>query len=322
MTRSLLLVVVATAVSAGCGGQTDAPQLAHPSPQPSPEQADKPKKLQAPVLDRSNIPTTTCKDHIAISGTAKPSVTVFALGGAATAGISSDAHPQTGSFCLPVALKKGQLNKFEIRAQDPKLGVSTSVTVRITRKICDEKKDDTTSSAPAKAKPKNVALGAKVRSKDSPKSGSGNNAVDGSTSTVVTYSGGWFDHAYNGWVALDLDKLYRISKIVVRWRDASGSGKHYGKDYMVLASHASSASEPYFNNGWTEVKRISSGDGGTDTIDLKSKMPFVQHVALFLYGDAAFNWSETFAIAEIEVWSAPDDSPSTPPIKSNVCTGS
>lgn len=326
MTRSLTHVAIISVVLIGCGVETNAPQLPGPTTNKKAEQEDTtPGKIQPPVLDFGTIPKTTCNTHVAISGTAKPSATVFALGGAATAGISEDAHPTTGSFCLPVTLKKGQANTFEVRAQDPKLGVSSPVKVTITQQLCDGKKDDTTST-PTKTKPKNVAQGAKVRSKDSPDSGSGNKAVDGKKSTWVTYKGGggltgWTD--YNGWVVVQLDKVYRISKIIVRWKDWSGSGNSYGKSYSVLISHDSSPGDPDLKNGkWTEAKKFTDGDGGVDTIPLDSKLPIVQHVALWLRKDGGWSWDETFSISEIEVWTAQDDSASAPPIKSNVCTGS
>ncbi len=292
------------------------------NPTPTPTDPTPSDTVDPPVLD-GTLQTTTCSEVFALTGTAKAGTTVFVTGGASSSGISTDVHPTTGVFCLPIALKLGA-NALEVRVQDLTIGLSEPVTFTVTRQDCQGGGDDTGSPPPQQPDPRNVALGLQATAMATPNKGNVGFLTDGKTNTTASFSGGdwycpWCDYA--GWVALKLDKLYKLSTITIRWRDSKTSAKlFYGAQYTVLVSSMSDPGDPSVDNGlWTEVGTVTDGDGGLDSFNLTSTQPLAQHVALWLKKDGSWNWNETFVLAEIEVWDAPDKVTTAPPATTNVC---
>lgn len=300
-----------------------------PSQQPPPTQPP-PQEQAPPMIDRSMIPASTCEMEVGITGTAKPGATVIASGGASTSGVSTDAHPATGAFCLPVRLSPGQANLLEVRMLHPDGGLSEAVSVTVTQQQCGGGPDDVTPPGPQE-EPRNVALGAPAKSKDKPEKGSLAALTDGDVGTVTEFESNDFSmnascwatgNPYNGWVIISLDRLVEVDRIVVHWRDmAGGSSAFYGKRYSVLTSSMSDPGDPSLEQDgrWITTRAYDDGDGGIDPIDLSQSKPLVQHVALYLQLDGdCWALDETFAIAEIEVWEAPKAS--APPVSpTSVC---
>jgi hypothetical protein len=330
MTRSTLIVVslIASFGLFACGIEseplpTPSPYPQDPTPQDPTPQDPTPQdpKVDPPVLD-VGLQSTTCSETFALTGTATAGGTVFATGGASSSGISTDVHPQTGAFCLPVTLKLGT-NALEVRVQDPVNGLSEAVMFTVTRQDCQGGGDDTQPTDPEQPDPRNIALGLQATAMATPNKGNFGFLTDGKSSTSASFSGGdwycpWCDYA--GWVSLKLDKIYKLSEIKVRWRDSKTSAeKFYGQQYKVLVSSMTDPGDPNIDNGlWTEVGTVTDGDGNLDTFNLKSTQPLVQHVALWLKKDGSWNWNETFAVAEIEVWDAPDKV-TAPPVTTEAC---
>jgi hypothetical protein len=266
--------------------------------------------LQKPIVDRP--PASVCTESVPIQGTAAPGASVFAMGGLETSGVSTDAHPTTGRFCLDVRLKPGAENVIEVRAQDPELGLSEPDTVTVRQGTCSTNDVPPTVEEP---QPENVALGQKARASKTADSGNEGFLTDGKTSTVVTYSGGWGWTDAAVWVTVKLPKLTEVGKIVVKW------GSDYAAKYKVLVSAMTDPGDPDLKNGyWTEVKSFDAGDGGTDTVDLKDSKPPAQHVALWMNQDGkGWTWGETFALAELEVWDVPKKTTAAPTVPANTC---
>jgi hypothetical protein len=266
------------------------------------------QKMQRPTVDP--LPPSACADTIPLMGNAPAGSSVFVIGGG-TSGLATDAHPVTGRFCMDVPLKKNTVNNFEVRAQDPILGMSEPEMVSISHTTCN---DDVPDPTPEQVPSQNVALGAQGTESESPDEGNVGFLTDGKASTSVTYSGGYGWGDFGGWVSLKLDKVYMASKIVVRWRDGSSSGgSEYGAKYSVLYSSMSDPGDPDLKNGYWTVIEMNSGDGGEDLFSLESSKPLIRHVAIWMKQDgASWTWSETFAIAEVEVWDAPQQGATTP----------
>ncbi|WP_329296439.1 discoidin domain-containing protein [Streptomyces pseudovenezuelae] len=82
-------------------------------------------------------------------------------------------------------------------------------------------------------------------------------AVDGNTGTR------WSSAASDDqWLQVDLGTTASISQVVINWETA------YGKDYKIQASNDGSA--------WTDLRSVTGGDGGTDTLDVSGQGRYVR----------------------------------------------
>ncbi|WRZ88633.1 discoidin domain-containing protein [Streptomyces sp. NBC_01007] len=82
-------------------------------------------------------------------------------------------------------------------------------------------------------------------------------AVDGDTATR------WSSAATDTqWLQVDLGASATITKVVLNWEAA------YGSDYRVQASPDGST--------WTDIKTVTGGDGGTDTLDVSGQGRYVR----------------------------------------------
>ncbi|MFF1717985.1 discoidin domain-containing protein [Streptomyces sviceus] len=82
-------------------------------------------------------------------------------------------------------------------------------------------------------------------------------AVDGNTAT--RWSSAFTD---DQWLQVDLGATASISQVVINWETA------YGKDYKVQASNDGST--------WTDLRSVTGGDGGTDTLDVSGQGRYVR----------------------------------------------
>ncbi|MFJ8820850.1 discoidin domain-containing protein [Streptomyces sp. NPDC102467] len=82
-------------------------------------------------------------------------------------------------------------------------------------------------------------------------------AVDGDTGTR------WSSAATDSqWLQVDLGRSATLSQIVLNWEAA------YAKDYKIQASADGST--------WTDLKTVTGGDGGTDTLDVSGQGRYVR----------------------------------------------
>ncbi|GAA5059646.1 discoidin domain-containing protein [Streptomyces similanensis] len=82
-------------------------------------------------------------------------------------------------------------------------------------------------------------------------------AVDGDTGTR------WSSAATDDqWLQVDLGASASVTKVVLNWEAA------YGKDYKVQISSDGSA--------WTDLKSVTGGDGGTDSLDVSGQGRYVR----------------------------------------------
>ncbi|MER7922903.1 discoidin domain-containing protein [Streptomyces sp. NPDC096057] len=83
------------------------------------------------------------------------------------------------------------------------------------------------------------------------------NAVDGNTATR------WSSAATDTqWLQVDLGSTATITQVVLNWETA------YGSDYKIQTSADGST--------WTDVKSVTGGDGGTDTLDVSGTGRYVR----------------------------------------------
>jgi len=300
-------LVLILSLSIGCGLQDTQPPVLQQDAGVPKQDTQTSQKMDKPLVDP--LPNSACGDAVPIQGTAPAGASVFVVGGG-TSGLATDANPVTGRFCLDAPLKKNVVNNFEIRSQDPIKGMSDPVKISVTHSAC---KDDAPKVNPEQPASKNIALGAKGTASDTPKEGNEGFLTDGKASTFAKYSGGWGTSDFGGWVSVKFDKLYMLEKVVVKWKDAAGSGGDYGAKYALLYSSMSDPGDPDEKNGYWTVLNVDSGDGGTDEFNLKSTKPLVRHLALIMKQDgSSWTWSETFSLAEIEAWDVPKSSSPLP----------
>ncbi|MFD9462650.1 discoidin domain-containing protein [Streptomyces sp. NPDC060027] len=83
------------------------------------------------------------------------------------------------------------------------------------------------------------------------------NAVDGNTATR------WSSAALDTqWLQVDLGTSATVTKVVLNWEAA------YGSDYRIQTSPDGS--------NWTDIKTVTGGDGGTDTLDVSGQGRYVR----------------------------------------------
>jgi hypothetical protein len=255
------------------------------------------------TLDSYTDPT--CYALMPFRGTATGADRVVAQGGANAAQpavVGSD-----GRFCIEVELQPSTQNTIIFSPVDVNGCPGQNLTKTITHQSCA----GADAGAPAVI---NVAQGKSVVTDASPSEGQNPYLTDGKTSTVVAYTGGWGWTDANIWVGVALGQPVLIEKIVVRWRDSDGNGCDYGGKYKIAISAFSSPGKMDLNSGdWTQLEDITDGDGGDDSYSYASSKPLAQHVALLLKTNGCTGWSETFAIAELEVYAQDPSSPTVPP---------
>ncbi|MEV7320496.1 discoidin domain-containing protein [Streptomyces sp. NPDC093970] len=83
------------------------------------------------------------------------------------------------------------------------------------------------------------------------------NAVDGNTGT--RWSSAFTD---DQWLQVDLGATATVTQVVLNWETA------YGKDYKVQISANGSS--------WTDLKSVTGGDGGVDTLDVSGQGRYVR----------------------------------------------
>ncbi|MFF7640783.1 discoidin domain-containing protein [Streptomyces canus] len=82
-------------------------------------------------------------------------------------------------------------------------------------------------------------------------------AVDGNTAT--RWSSAFTD---DQWLQVDLGATATLSQVVINWETA------YGKDYKIQSSSDGST--------WTDLRSVTGGDGGTDTLDVSGQGRYVR----------------------------------------------
>jgi len=249
-------------------------------------------------LQLDSHPDPTCNLLQPFRGTAKGVDRVVARGGAGAAQpvkVGSD-----GRFCIEVMLTPDSLNTITFSPIDQQGCPGTDLVRTIQHHTC--------ASPDAGGSLTNVALGKSVVTESQPK-GQNSYLVDGDISTVVEYSGGWGWTDANIWVGIALGQPVQLHKIVVRWRDSTGSGCDFGASYKIAVSAYSDPGKMDLNSGmWSLLQDVSAGNGAEDSFELAPK-PLAQHVALLLNQNGCSGWSETFALSEVEVWAADPGAP-------------
>ena len=256
------------------------------------------------TLSVESYPDPTCYTLQPFRGQAKGADRVVAQGGAGAAQpvtVSAD-----GSFCIEVLLNPDSLNTITFSPVDADGCPGQDLVRTIEHKTCAQ--------PDASVGEINVAKGAGVTTDATPSAGSNTDLVDGKTDTVVEYEGGWGWTDAGIWVGVALGQPVELEKVVVRWRDSKGNGCAYGASYKIAISAYSAPGKMDLNSGtWTELEDVSGGDGGEDSFTLASPKPLAQHVALLLNKDGCTGWSETFALAELEIWARDSGTPAPPP---------
>ncbi|MFJ9705007.1 discoidin domain-containing protein [Streptomyces sp. NPDC101234] len=113
------------------------------------------------------------------------------------------------------------------------------------------------------------------------------NAVDGNTGT--RWSSSFSD---DQWLQVDLGATATVSQVVLNWETA------YGKDYKVQISADGSS--------WTDLKSVTGGDGGTDTLDVSGQGRYVRMLGVH----RATQWG--YSLWEFQVYGT---TTGTPPVQ-------
>ncbi len=255
------------------------------------------KKVQKPTVDAQA--NTACTASIPLTGRGPIGASILVKGGAGD--ISTDTHSVTGRFCVDVKLYKNTTNTLKVYALDPQLGLSAPTTISITHTKCNL---PTNPNPTPTEKSKNQALGAKVKSDETPKAGQNTAITDGDATTYAQYTGGWLGWAAKRVVMVNLGKLVQVDKIKIKWRHSSSSStQHYAAEYEMYTATGTPGDLTQDNTLWTKIKTVKAGSGGVETHELKNKGLMVQHVGIIMMQDGeSYTSSETFDLSEIEVW--------------------
>ncbi len=323
MTRSARVIaalLMGSMMLVACGADEPTPGSNFPTtpdpttPDPTTPEPTEPSTPATVSLDLDPVTTTTvCGDSVMITGKATPGSDVYAIGGSATSDIRVS-HPVTGAFCIDVPLRKNQVNQLEVQARHPELGIATPKPATVTQDnaACG---DTTEPDETPTQELVNVAIGAPVKSKESPDQNPAQFVTDDKLDTWSLWGGGdWYNPwaSYDGWVMIDLGQINYVEKVEVHWRDVAGVGEQdYGQEYILLYAPADGFGDPAPNT-WLEAPNgnVTDGDGGVDEFHFNGES--VKFVALFLKKNGHSSYGESFAISEIKVLKK--DQSSTPPL--------
>jgi len=232
----------------------------------------------------------TCQTLQVLRGSAPGADRIVVQGGpgaAQPATVGSD-----GRFCLEVPLTPDSQNTLTLFAVDAGGCPGQSLVHTVEHRSCDQP-DTPTASV-------NAALGAGVTG-SSPNSGDAHSLVDGKLETEVTYKGGsWGFNDASIKIDIALPKQVELERIIVRWKDSKGNGCNYAADYEVAISDSIDPGK-VGDGPWTQVVKITDGDGGEDNHQLTTN-PKARHVGLVLKNNGCSTWSESFTLLEVEVW--------------------
>lgn len=254
------------------------------------------------TLDKHTDPT--CYTLQPFRGTAVGAKTIVAQGGQGAAK-PQPVNQTDGKFCIEVMLVSNSANSISLQPLDGNGCPGLARTVSVTHTSCAQ--------PDAGVGVTNLGQGAAVSSNKSPSKGDATYLNDGKTSTVVEYAGGWGIADADVKISVALAKPVELEQIVLRWRDSKGNGCDYASKYIVAYSSLSSPGQVDLKGGWAELKNITDGQGGNETYDLTSSKPFAQHVGLVLNQNGCTGWTETFALAELEIWGKDPSAVPVPP---------
>lgn len=298
---ALLFLLGACSADSPPHGTFDGPETPTDGWPDAPANCPQPGTLK--IASISSYPDPTCYTLQPFRGSAPGAFKIVARGNGGTAQPAKVASD--GKFCIEVTLVASTQNTITFSPIDSTGCPGQDLKKTITHQTC--------ASPDAGVSVVNVAQGGTVTSDSSPSKGNNAYLTDGKTSTVVEYTGGWGWVDADIWVGVALGSPVEVQKIVVKWRDKSGSGCDYGARYKIATSAFSSPGKWDLNSGsWAQLEDITSGDGGDDTFTYSTKK-LAQHVALLLKVNGCTGWSETFALEELEVWAQDPKATPTPP---------
>jgi hypothetical protein len=273
----------------------------------SPVGCPSPPTLGAPIVEQYPNPTAYALQPFRGSAPGADLITARGgVGSAAPVKVGSD-----GKFCIEVTLLPDSPNSVVFSPLDANGCPGRETVVSIMHKSV-AKADAGVSSII------NVAKNAPVTSKTSAEEGALGNLVDGDKNSGAKFSfSDWWDPTgaecdENTWIRIDLGKSYTVSKLKVVWGPNVGSD--YGQCYALLLSAKASPvdPDPAQASDWTVVKQDSAGDASELIVPLSPQS--ARWAALVLYENGSTGISETFRVAELEVWGQdPNATPPAPP---------
>jgi len=232
---------------------------------------------------------------------------ITAKGGAGTA--APEAVGADGKFCVEVRLIEDAQNSITLVPLDARGCPGRSTVVSLRHKTAPSADAGVTTIT-------NVAKKSPIASSEPPdSSGILRNLNDGDTKSWAKFSFWDFDLGSScdaaTWIRIDFGKLYTVSKLKIFW--APGAGSDYATCYTVLLSKKDSPADPNpSSSDWVVVAQESSAPGGTQTIAINPET--AKSAALLMYENASTGLTETFKIAEFEVYGQdPNAVPPPPP---------
>lgn len=262
--------------------------------------------LQAPVIDPYPNPTVYATQPV--RGTAPGAAQVLAqsgVGAAAPVTVSA-----SGKFCIEVQLIPDAPNKVMVTPLDDNGCVGPSSEIAITHKSSTSNQD---AGVPTIF---NTAKGQPITTSHSPDKGVSSYVNDGDPKSFAKYSfwdwdmGGTCDR--HVWVRIDLGKTYTVSKLTAKW-PPQVSGNYATCWAMLLSSKASPVDpDPKAFSDWKTVKETSIGGSQNQVIAISPEP--ARWAAFLMYENATTSMTETFELAEFEVWGQdPNAVPPPPP---------
>ena len=231
------------------------------------------------------------------------------VGAETTAGQAKLANVgSSGTFCIEVDLVKGTNNIKLYGVSSGGCQGKLSQAYPVSYSGSDPSPDM------GVVQPANLAKGKSITADSSPSSGSVTNVNDGSTTTSATFSFSDIEYPETcnkcAWVKVDLGKAYTVSKFRIRW--ASDANTDYARWYSILTAKSTPAQNPdcTVNAGW--IMTHSETDGQAVPKDIIVQPVAARYVVFQMCENKGTGTSETFKLAEFEVWGV-DPGATTPP---------
>ena len=262
---------------------------------PAPLGCDQVPPLPPPIVN-AGYANPSPYTVIPLSGQALGATHIQAFGGAGSArpgGVTPD-----GSFCIEITLMPNITNSITLIALDHQGCPGQKLDLTVGHQTAN------TPGTGGSVEPRNVAKGAPITAGNSTADG---NPVgffnDGELSTWAQFS--FYDLEINGdcdkfvWVRVDFDRPYTITKFRTQWWQ--GAGSNVASCMAVLLTNVPGAGVPDpLGQQWKAVAPPGTSPPADGWIPIQPEI--ATSAALLLYEDGATGISETFDLAEFEVW--------------------
>jgi hypothetical protein len=255
--------------------------------------------VAAPTL--GPLPETTYWNSIPIQGHGPGGGTILIQSDTGTT-LTQMIQP-SGDFCVAAPLRKSAVTTFTLRAQDADGNLSDAIQAQV-------RQSGTPPPPPQPGPSRNIATGGTPANNMYVSGGTPNNMIDGDLSTWLA---GWDWSWGSDWVWVQLAE--RSSVVAARvYSSPDCTTVAYA---LLLLDHDAPGDPSESNANWFRVADVTAGTGA-DALTFQPAT--AKHMAVFFKdGGCGFTGVQKHRIAELQMWTQPDQPP--PPPTAPTCSG-